>query len=238
MIGLYYLPLPTLMHETGLSLEGASKGLRRASEALFAYYDTTSEHVYVPEMAAYQVGEPLSPNDNRVKGILKEWLTMRKSPFFKDFYQRYKDSFHLPDPKALRSPSEGPSKPLRSQEQEQEKEQEQESKERESKPKRKPGFIRPTLDEVTAYCQSRGKGIDPQAWLDHYTANGWRVGKALMRDWQAAVRTWERNQSATGNGQPFRDYEAERIEARRARSLAAMPKLGTFGGAEPTGEAT
>lgn len=49
----------------------------------------------------------------------------------------------------------------------------------------------PTLEEVAAYCRERGKGVDPQKWFDHYSANGWKVGKNLMRDWKAAVRTWE-----------------------------------------------
>jgi hypothetical protein len=50
---------------------------------------------------------------------------------------------------------------------------------------------RPTLEEVAAYCQERGKGVDPQKWFDHYSANGWKVGKNPMREWKAAVRTWE-----------------------------------------------
>lgn len=51
---------------------------------------------------------------------------------------------------------------------------------------------RPTLEEVASYCRERGKGVDPQKWFDHYSANGWKVGKNPMRDWKAAVRNWER----------------------------------------------
>lgn len=54
-------------------------------------------------------------------------------------------------------------------------------------------FALPSLGEVTAYCTERGKSVDPQQWFDHYTSNGWRVGRSLMRDWRAAVRTWEKN---------------------------------------------
>ena len=61
------------------------------------------------------------------------------------------------------------------------------------------GFVKPTLEEVTAYCRERGKGVDPQKWYDHYTANGWMVGKTKMVDWKAAVRTWERS-GDNGNG--------------------------------------
>jgi hypothetical protein len=54
---------------------------------------------------------------------------------------------------------------------------------------------RPSLEEVTAYCRERGNKVDPQQWFDHYSSNGWRVGRNPMRDWRAAVRTWERNGS-------------------------------------------
>jgi len=131
MIGLYYLPMVVLCHETGSPFEGASKALRRLSEGGFAHYDERSETVWVVEMARFQVGEKLKRDDNRVKGIQKELEQYRKSPFFLGFYGRYEKDFHLaPLPemeapsKPLASPFEGPSEPLRSQEQEQEQEQE------------------------------------------------------------------------------------------------------------------
>jgi hypothetical protein len=54
-------------------------------------------------------------------------------------------------------------------------------------------YKRPTLDEVAAYCLERGNGVDPERWFAYYESNGWRVGKNPMKDWKAAVRTWERN---------------------------------------------
>lgn len=60
-------------------------------------------------------------------------------------------------------------------------------------------FVKPTLEEVTAYCLERGKGVDPQKWYDHYSANGWMVGKNPMKDWKAAVRTWERSGNNGGS---------------------------------------
>jgi hypothetical protein len=52
-------------------------------------------------------------------------------------------------------------------------------------------FVKPTLDEVTAYCRERANRVDPSAWLAHYEANGWKIGRNPMKDWRAAVRTWE-----------------------------------------------
>lgn len=52
-------------------------------------------------------------------------------------------------------------------------------------------FIVPSFDEVQAYCLSRNNGINPQAFIDYYAARGWMLGKSKMKDWKAAVRTWE-----------------------------------------------
>jgi hypothetical protein len=59
-------------------------------------------------------------------------------------------------------------------------------------------FTPPSIDEVRAYCQERGNGVDAERFEDYYNANGWRVGKNAMKDWKAAVRTWEKN--GYGNG--------------------------------------
>jgi hypothetical protein len=56
--------------------------------------------------------------------------------------------------------------------------------------------IRPTRDDVVAYCAERGNGVDPEQWFDHYESNGWRVGRNPMKDWKAAVRKWEKTEFA------------------------------------------
>lgn len=61
-------------------------------------------------------------------------------------------------------------------------------------PKKDARFVPPTVAEVRAYCEERGNSVDPELFVDHYTANGWKVsGKAPMKDWRASVRTWEKN---------------------------------------------
>jgi hypothetical protein len=52
-------------------------------------------------------------------------------------------------------------------------------------------FIVPTLQEVSAYCQERNNNVDSQKFFDFYESKGWMVGKNKMKDWKAAVRTWE-----------------------------------------------
>ena len=56
-------------------------------------------------------------------------------------------------------------------------------------------FTPPTLDDVLAYIRERGSNVDAQRFLDFYTAKGWMVGKNRMKDWKAAVRTWEKRDS-------------------------------------------
>lgn len=58
-------------------------------------------------------------------------------------------------------------------------------------------FVPPTLDDVRDYCRQRGNSVNPEQWYDHYVSNGWRVGRNQMKDWKAAVRTWERSQIGT-----------------------------------------
>ena len=70
-----------------------------------------------------------------------------------------------------------------------------------SKPKTK-RFKPPTIEEVQAYCKEHNNNVDAQRFIDFYEAKGWMLGKNKMKDWKAAVRTWERNET---NGQASRD---------------------------------
>jgi hypothetical protein len=54
-------------------------------------------------------------------------------------------------------------------------------------------FIKPTVEELKAYCDERKNTIDPHRFFDHYESTGWKVGKNPMKNWQAAIRTWEKN---------------------------------------------
>ena len=62
-------------------------------------------------------------------------------------------------------------------------------------------FTPPTVEEVAAYCRERNNRIDSQTFVDFYSSKGWVVGKSKMKDWKAAVRTWEKRD---GNSQPER----------------------------------
>lgn len=52
-------------------------------------------------------------------------------------------------------------------------------------------FLKPTLEEVKNYCIERNNKIEPQAFIDYYDSVGWKIGKNPMKNWKAAIRTWE-----------------------------------------------
>lgn len=58
-------------------------------------------------------------------------------------------------------------------------------------PPKRTRFAPPTVDEVDKYCRERGNKVNAQHFVDFYAAKGWKVGSQPMKDWQAAVRTWE-----------------------------------------------
>ncbi|MDQ8918309.1 hypothetical protein RFH39_08535 [Acinetobacter baumannii] len=127
MLGLYYMPLLYIAHETGLGFEGASKGLQSACEAGFCSYDEATETVWVHEMARFQVAESLKPADNRCKNVQKEYDSLPSSPYLSSFFDKYAQAFCMTQKRGenakINTPFKAPSNPLRSQEQEQEQEQ-------------------------------------------------------------------------------------------------------------------
>lgn len=54
-------------------------------------------------------------------------------------------------------------------------------------------FIPPTVEEVKAYIAEKGYAIDAEAFVLHYEARGWMLGKTKMKSWKAAVGTWVKN---------------------------------------------
>lgn len=113
--GIYHCPILYMAHETGLSIEGASKALRRLIDESFCEYEEASEWIFVKNMATHQIAEQLVPKDKRIPWLRKELEKVPKA-LKNRFLSEYGVAFHLVE-KA--SPSEGPSKALRSQDQDQ-----------------------------------------------------------------------------------------------------------------------
>lgn len=66
-------------------------------------------------------------------------------------------------------------------------------------------FTPPTVDEVASYCAERKNGINGQSFVDFYTAKGWFIGKSPMKDWKAAVRTWEQSNGRSAAPAPKKE---------------------------------
>lgn len=60
-------------------------------------------------------------------------------------------------------------------------------------------FIKPSVQEVQEYCRSKGYNVDADRFVDYYESIGWKIGKNPMKDWKAAVRTWERKNTNDNN---------------------------------------
>ena len=103
-----------------------------------------------------------------------------------------------------------------------EKRREEKSIKKKAAPSKK--FIPPTVAEVAAYCQERGNSVDAERFVDHYTANDWMRGKNKIKDWRAAVRTWENNgnDNRTGTSTTRRLSAAEQREAANADAFRAV----------------
>ena len=55
-------------------------------------------------------------------------------------------------------------------------------------------FQKPSIDEIRQYCISRNNSVDPEQFFNFYESKGWTIGKSPMKDWRAAVRTWEKRE--------------------------------------------
>lgn len=67
-------------------------------------------------------------------------------------------------------------------------------------------FTPPEIETIREYCSGRNNSVDPQTFYDFYASKGWMIGKNKMKDWKAAVRTWERG----SNGQTRQGVTAKR----------------------------
>lgn len=55
-------------------------------------------------------------------------------------------------------------------------------------------FEKPSISDIKQYCIERNNNVNAEHFFDYYESNGWKVGKNSMKDWKAAVRTWERSE--------------------------------------------
>ena len=81
-------------------------------------------------------------------------------------------------------------------------------------------FQKPSIDEIRQYCSSRGNNVDPEQFFNFYESKGWTIGKSPMKDWRAAVRTWEKREKEV----PQRKRESRR-ESVLEHNLKVMDQM-------------
>lgn len=89
-------------------------------------------------------------------------------------------------------------------------------------------FDKPTLSEIEQYCIERKNNVNAEQFFDYYESNGWKVGKNSMKDWKAAVRTWERSEYRKPNSKKNSKEDAINV----VNNL--MNKLGGVDTEQPT----
>ena len=134
MIGVYYLPITTMAHETGISYEDTLKAIEQLIECDYCSYDETFEYVWVHEMAIDQVGIQLKINDNRVKAINDLVEGLPELNFVSHFISKYSIKFYIHSTNAIHLSDQGALKSLPSQEKEEDQEKNQEQEDMSGKP--------------------------------------------------------------------------------------------------------
>lgn len=77
-------------------------------------------------------------------------------------------------------------------------------------------FHAPSVEEVQKYCRERGNNVDAERFIDYYSARGWELAKGRkMKDWKAAIRTWEKNKETWGESSKGEKYDSKQRELYR-----------------------
>jgi hypothetical protein len=197
MLGLFSQPVLYMAHETGLGIEGATKGLQHCIDVGFCSFDEESEFVWVHEMARYQIANELKASDLRCKGIQKDYDALPDNPFLGEFFDRYAQAFHLAGRRGIKGASQAHTKPLRSQEQEQEQEKEQDigsvctelpTKTVTARMLVAEGVEKQTADDWLTLRKAKRLPLTPTAWNDT-KAEGAKVGLTPPQTVAHAVRS-------------------------------------------------
>ena len=216
-----YLKLWTSFRDVMRGLSDDEKG--RLFDMMLVYAETMEEP------------EEISGNERIIWPAAKVWIDMAYSENQKQKENGGKGGRPpktQPNPTEPEETQQNPTKPTETQQNPTKAYKVKESNIKECKVKEnKKGFVPPTQAEVETYCRERGNRVDASRFVDFYESKGWRVGNQPMKDWRAAVRTWEREDNrGTDNriGKPVaaqdyqqRDYSnAQQDAVRRFVALA------------------
>lgn len=93
------------------------------------------------------------------------------------------------------------------------KEKEKSSAKKEKEPVKR--FQKPTIEEVKAYIAEKGYDVDAERFWNFYEAKDWFIGKNKMKNWHAAVATWQKKETE------YVDIRQKRHDRRRGTEIRA-----------------
>ena len=184
--GLYYLPISFMSEEVGLTVKTITESIDSLAKNDMIRYDHTHSVAWIIKMCKYQMAQGGNPAVLK-SGILKQMECLQSRELVEAFIVYYQ-FLNLTLPQRWHKVES--TLPQRY--------------DTDTVPDKgivKGKFKKPTIDEVRLFCKERENNINADEWYDHYESNGWLIGKnkTPMKDWQAAVRTWEHNRKKGGN---------------------------------------
>lgn len=212
ILGCYEISKKQMERETGYNIDTINRLLSRMQDTHGVIrYDSSTKEILIVHWSKYNWQK-----SDKVLKALVDAASCIKSASFKKYiadtvYIRYgyrmdiTTVIAIESDTVLDSESMDADEPRQTLAPEQPVEKSVENQQPVEKPKPKKRFVPPTVEEVAAYCAERQNGVNPQRFVDFYTANGWTQGKGKpIKDWQAAVRTWEqRDGYSQARGMPM-----------------------------------
>jgi hypothetical protein len=73
-------------------------------------------------------------------------------------------------------------------------------------------FSPPSIEEIRIYCLDRKNSVDAENFYFFYESKGWMIGKEKMKDWKAAIVTWEKRERTQSKQHPARSYQPNKTD--------------------------
>lgn len=89
-----------------------------------------------------------------------------------------------------------------------------------SKEKTTTRFIKPTIEEIAAYCQEKGYYVDAEYFFNYYEGNGWKVGRNAMKNWKATLATWNSKEKENNKNRDYELYRRGREDKRHEGAVS------------------
>ena len=86
-------------------------------------------------------------------------------------------------------------------------------------------FVKPTIEEIAAYCQEKGYNIDAEYFYNYYESNGWKVGRNTMKDWKATIRNWSKKEKELNKNSNYGIYRRGREDKRHEGAVSDFAHL-------------